>query len=84
MFFSRNFRASDLEPSKNKPHQICVLELQAKEHSKTSTVQVQQFQAQSDLHIRIAGKGTFQNVNSAGAAISRPILTLMHPVSLKT
>ena len=46
VFFSWNFRASDLEASKNKPHQICVLELQAKEHSKTSTVQVQQLQAQ--------------------------------------
>ena len=38
----------------------------------------------SDLHIRIASKGTFQNVNSAGAATSSPISTLMHPVSLKT
>ena len=84
MFFSRNFRASDLEPSKNKPHQICVLELQAKEHSKTSTVQVQQFQAQSDLHIRIAGKGTFQNVNSASAATSSLISSFMQSISLKT
>ena len=28
------------------PHQICILELQAKEHSRTSVVQVQQLQAQ--------------------------------------
>ena len=45
VFFSWKFRASDLEASKNKPHQICVLEFQAKEHSRTSAVQVQQFQA---------------------------------------
>ena len=45
MFFSWKFRASDLEASKNKPHQIRVLEFQAKEHSKTSGVQVQQLQA---------------------------------------
>ena len=32
VFFNWNFRASDLEASKNKPHQIYVLELQAKEH----------------------------------------------------
>ena len=36
------------------------------------------------LHIRIAGKGTFQNISSAGAATSSPISTLMQPVSLKT
>ena len=45
VFFNWNFRASDLEASKNKPHQICILELQAKEHSRMSTVQVQQLQA---------------------------------------
>ena len=45
MFFSWKFRASDLEASKNKPHQIRVLEFQAKEHSRTSAVQVQQIQA---------------------------------------
>ena len=45
MFFSWNFRAPDLETSENKLHQIRVLELQAKEHSRTSAVQVQQLQA---------------------------------------
>ena len=45
VFFRWNFCASDLEASKNKPHQICVLELQAKGHFRTSTVQVQQLQA---------------------------------------
>ena len=49
MFFSKKFRAPDLEASKNKPHQIRVLEFQAKEHSRTSTVQVQQLQARFDL-----------------------------------
>ena len=38
----------------------------------------------SNLRIRIAGKGTFQNVCSAGAATSSPILTMMRPISLKT
>ena len=45
VFFSWKFHAPDLEASENKPHQICVLELQAKEHSRTSAVQVQQIQA---------------------------------------
>ena len=36
------------------------------------------------MRIRISGKGTFQNVSSAGAATSSPISTLIHPVSLKT
>ena len=45
MFFSWNFRAPDLETSENKPHQIHVLELQANECSRMSTVQVQQLQA---------------------------------------
>ena len=45
MFFCWNFHASDLEASKNKPHQIRVLEFQAKEHSKMSTMQVRQLQA---------------------------------------
>ena len=45
MIFSWKFRAPDLEASENKPHQICVLELQAKEHSKMPAVQVQQLQA---------------------------------------
>ena len=45
VFFSWNFHASDLEASKNKLHQICILELQAKEHSRTSTMQVPQLQA---------------------------------------
>ena len=39
MFFSWKLRASDLKASKNKPHQIRVLEFQAKEHSRTSAVQ---------------------------------------------
>ena len=46
VFFSWKFRASDLEASKIKPHQIRVLEFQAKEHSRMSAVQVQQLQAQ--------------------------------------
>ena len=45
VFSSWNFLAPDLEASENKPYQICVLELQAKEHSRTSAVQVQQLQA---------------------------------------
>ena len=45
VFFSWKFRVPDLEASENKPHQICILELQAKEHSRTSAVQVQQLQA---------------------------------------
>ena len=45
VFFSWKFRASDLEASKNKPHQIRVLEFQAKEHSRRSAVHVQQLQA---------------------------------------
>ena len=45
MFFSWNSRAPDLETFENKPHQIHVLELQAKECSRMSTVQVQQLQA---------------------------------------
>ena len=45
VFFNWNFRASDLEASKNKSHQIRILEFQAKEHSRTSAVQVQQLQA---------------------------------------
>ena len=36
------------------------------------------------MRIRISGKGTFQNVSSAGATTSSPISTLMQPVSLKT
>ena len=40
VFFSWKFRALDLEASKNKLHQIRVLEFQAKEHSKTLAVQV--------------------------------------------
>ena len=36
------------------------------------------------MRIRISGKGTFQNVSSAGAATSSLISTLMLPVSLKT
>ena len=36
------------------------------------------------MRIRILGKGTFQNVSSAGVATSSPISTLMQPVSLKT
>ena len=35
------------------------------------------------MRIRISSKGTFQNVSTAGAATSSPILTLMQPVSLK-
>ena len=46
VFFRWKFYAPNLEVSENKPHQICVLELQAKEHSKTSTVLMQQLQAQ--------------------------------------
>ena len=46
MFSSWNFYAPDLETSENKPHQIRVLKLQAKEHFRMSAVQVQQFQAQ--------------------------------------
>ena len=38
----------------------------------------------SDTPIRISGKGTFQNVSSAGTTTLSPISTLMHPVSLKT
>ena len=38
----------------------------------------------SNLRIRIAGKGTFQNINNAGVATSSPISTLMQTVSLKT
>ena len=49
MFFSWKFCASNLEASKNKPHQIRVLEFQAKEYSRTSAVQVQQLQADFDL-----------------------------------
>ena len=45
VFSGWNFRAPDLETSKNKPNQIHVLELQSKECSRTSTVQVQQLQA---------------------------------------
>ena len=45
VFSSWNFLAPNLETSENKPHQICILELQAKECSRTSTVQVQQLQA---------------------------------------
>ena len=45
VFFNWEFRAPDRKASENKPHQICVLELQAKEHSRTSAVQVQQLQA---------------------------------------
>ena len=44
MFSSWNFYAPDLETSENKPHQIRVLKLQAKECSRTLTVQVQQLQ----------------------------------------
>ena len=36
------------------------------------------------MRIRISGKGTFQNVNSTGAATSSPISTLMQPISFKT
>ena len=36
------------------------------------------------MRIGISGKGTFQNVSSAGAATSSPISTLMQQVSLKT
>ena len=43
MFFSWNFRAPDLEVSKNKLQQV--LEFQAKEHSRMLAVQVQQLQA---------------------------------------
>ena len=46
MFSSWNFCAPDLKTSENKPHQIRVLELQAKECSRMSTVPVQQLQAQ--------------------------------------
>ena len=46
MFSNWNFHATDLETFENKSHQIFVLELQAKEHSKTLAVQVQQLQAQ--------------------------------------
>ena len=38
MFFNWKFRAPDLEASKNKLHQIRILEFQAKEHSRTSAV----------------------------------------------
>ena len=38
-----------MEASTNKPHQIHVLEFKAKEHSRTSAVQVQQFKADFDL-----------------------------------
>ena len=46
VFSSLNFHAPDLETSEDKPHQIHILELQAKECSRTSIVQVQQLQAQ--------------------------------------
>ena len=49
MFSSWNFCAPDLETSENKPHQIRVLELQAKECSRTSTVQVLNFKPDFDL-----------------------------------
>ena len=38
VFSSWNFRAQDLEASESNPHQV--LEFQAKEHSRTSAVQV--------------------------------------------
>jgi len=40
VYFSWKIHASDLEASKNKPHQIHVLEFQAEEHSRTLVVQV--------------------------------------------
>ena len=44
VFFNLNFCAPDLETFENKLHQV--LEFHAKEHSRTSAVQVQQIQAQ--------------------------------------
>ena len=49
MFFNWKFRAPDLEASKNKLHQIRILEFQANEHSRMSAVQVQQLQARFQL-----------------------------------
>ena len=45
VIFSWKFHALDLEASENKSHQIYVLELQTKEHSRMSVVQMQQLQA---------------------------------------
>ena len=51
VFFSWKFRASDLEASKNKPHQIRVLEFQAKEHSERQQCRCSNFKPDFNLDV---------------------------------